>query len=448
MDHTRRTMDDTQWTGRKAPQESGDGQIPVNLSRISGLRKAIQDIPPDLKLSGTPGKSLLDVSDPLLTYIWAVLRNEFPLCPEASPGEWDDLLSILASHWIIPALYWHTGSLPPECRPPEPITDRIRKAFLMGCVQCLHMERQLGEIYEAFQAKGVPMLVLRGPGLGWSVYPDPAMRPGCDLDLLVLPEQVVRARGILEGLDYRCLGKRFESGKDFYREEGFVHQRNPRDNLPVDLHWGYWELHPFFESRLDLGIKDLFHRAWKVESSALAFDTLHPVDALIHGVIHLAMIHKGDMRLIWIYDTALLARRIEIPDDWEALQERSVFWRARLALEHALKMAEVWFGLQLPDGFNDFSKWPRATDEESMIWSHVMRHHWATFLFKRSLSSPSGLLKLLRSLFRLLFPNPDMVRFCYPVSHNWFLPLSYFRRWQRWFRDLILNRIWSVKQQD
>ena len=301
------------------------------------------------------------------------------------------------------------------------------------------MERQLNETVDAFQAKGVRALVLRGAGLGWSVYPDPAMRPGCDLDMLVLPEQVVQARGILESLDYRCLGKRYELSRDFYREENFVHQINPRDNLGVDLHWSHWELFPFFEPGLGVGIEDLFRRARHVKLSALTFETLDPVDALIQGVIHLAMIHKKDMRLIWICDTALLARHLELPDAWASLQERGVSWRARLALEHSLKMAEVWFGLQLPEGFNDFSNWPRPTEEECMIWSDTTNHHWASILIKRSLFSPSRLWRLLRSLFHLLFPNPHIVRFCYPPSRDWLLPVSYVRRWHRWFRELIVN---------
>jgi len=89
------------------------------------------------------------------------------------------------------------------------------------------MERQLREIIEGFQEEGVRVLVLRGPALAFSLYPDPAMRPSCDLDLLVLPEQVVQARGILEDLGYKCLAKRFETARDFFREECFVHQKNP-----------------------------------------------------------------------------------------------------------------------------------------------------------------------------------------------------------------------------
>jgi hypothetical protein len=155
------------------------------------------------------------------------------------------------------------------------------------------------------------------------------------------------------------------------------------------------------------------------------------------------MIHKNEMRLSWIYDTALLAQHLQVPDDWETLQERCVAWRARLPLEQCLKMAQVWAGLELPDGFDDFSTWPRPTEDESAVWTDTMRHHWVTILLKRSLWNPSLLLKRIPSLFRLLFPHPDMVRYCYPSSSKWLLPISYVRRWFRWFDDLVINRVKS-----
>ena len=405
-----------------------------------------QGIQPSLKLCATSDKSLVGLSDELLTYVQLVLKDESPLAPEASLDEWSRLLTFLRAHWIIPLLYRIIGSLPSECRPPETITNEMRQDFLVSVVRSLHMERQLGEIITAFSEQSVRALVLRGPALAFSLYPDPAMRPSGDLDLLVMPEQVIQARGILESLGYRCLAKRFETSRDFFREECFIHQENPGNNSPVDLHWVHWELHPFYMGSKEAEIQDLFQRGWEVETPTLTFETLHPIDYLIHSAIHLVMIHKNEMRLSWIYDTALLARYLQVPNDWKRLQERSVAWRARLPLEQCLKMAQVWAGLVLPDGFDDFSTWPRPSEDESAVWKDTMHHHWVTILLKRSLANPSLILKRLPSLLRLLFPHPDMVRFCYPASSKWLLPVAYVRRWFRWIDDLVINRIGELKQ--
>lgn len=420
--------------------------VPIDSDRASALTHMPQDIHPSLRLSGPCGKSFFDVSGDLLAYIGSVLKNESPLAPVASIYQWSQLLDALRSHWIIPLLYRRIGSMPRERRPPESITNEMRQTFLLSRVRCLHMETQLREIIEEFRNQGVQALVLRGPGLAWSVYPDPAMRPSCDLDLLVAPKQMIRARAILENLGYKCLAKRFDLAKDFFREECFVHEKNPLDKLMVDLHWVHWELQPFFEKGREIEIKDLFERARRVELEDLTFEILHPVDSLINAAVHLMIIHKKEMRLVWIYDTALIAGQLEVPGDWETLQERSVNWRARLPLEHALRMAQHWVGLQLPAGFNDFSTWPRPNEDERAVWADTMKHHWVSILLKRSLSNPSMLLKRLPSLFHLLFPHHDVVRFCYPPSRDCLLPLSYVRRWHRWLGDLVVKRIGLMRQ--
>ena len=407
------------------------------------MKGMMQSILPSMKLCGAMDKSFLDLPDELLTYVKSILRDESPLAPAATVEEWSSLLTFLRANWMVPFAYRKIGSLPQQCQPPAAITDEMRQAFLLSVVRSLHMERQLQEIMEAFQEQSVRVLVLRGPALAFSLYPDPAMRASSDLDLLVMPKNVVQAREILENLGYTCMAKRFEVARDFFREECFIDQKNSGNKFPVDLHWVHWELHPFFKGSDKVEIEDLFQRAWKVETPTLTFKTLHPVDYLIHSAIHLVMIHRMEMRLSWIYDAALLAQHLQVPADWQTLQERSIAWRARLPLERCLKMAQVWAGLELPDGFEDFSTWPRPSEDEADVWADTMNHHWVTILLKRSLSSPSLLLKRIPSLLRLLFPHPDMVRLCYPTSSNWLLPVSYVRRWFRWIDDLVVNRVRS-----
>ena len=136
----------------------------IGSEKVSILHEVIQEIHHSIKLCGTSDESLHDLTDELLTYVRSALKDEFPLAPEASVDEWSSLLNFLQAHWIIPFLYRKIGSLPQECRPPEPITDEMRQAFLFSRVRSLHMERQLREIIEAFGEQGVRVLVLREIG--------------------------------------------------------------------------------------------------------------------------------------------------------------------------------------------------------------------------------------------------------------------------------------------
>lgn len=406
--------------------------------------KQIRDVHTELTLCGEPRNALLSLSDEYLAFISSLLKNKPIKPPKASIKQWSEFLDLLKPHWILPLLYKQISSWPQKFHPPEEIMHRMRKPFLMSRARALQMEKQLREIIDAFRNEGVQVLVLKGPALALTVYPDPAMRASSDLDLLVLPTQMAQARAILEHLDYKCLGKRFEHSKDFYCEETFIHKSKPRYHRAIELHW---DLHSFSGISREAALEDLFLRAAKVKSSALTFYTLNAVDSLIHRAINMSIWHNKAIRLIWIYDTALLARELAPPDEWKILQERSIAWRARLALENSLKMAQVWVGLKMPYGFNDFSNWPRPTQTEASFWSDaLLRHEQASSFFKLHWSSSSGIFQKARFLFHLLFPHPEIIRKYYPTSKKWLLPFTYIRRLYRWTRQLIVKPIFSSKQ--
>lgn len=421
------------------PMPANEGNLPEAAGGCA-LKQTMPGLRGDLWPAGTPGATPFVIPEELLTYTRSILRNEVPVPPKVHSAQWFGLLAALRPHLILPLFYWQISSSPRQSHPPQPTIEELRKEFLASRVSCLRMERQLQEVLDAFGNEGIRALVLRGPALAWSVYPDPALRPSGDLDLLVLPEQMVKARVTLERLGYKCMGKRFEVTRDFFREEEFLHQKDPRHNLPIDLHWNHWELHAFLMAGRDVRVEDLFQRSRAVETSTLTFETLHPVDALIHSAIHQAIIHRREVRLIWLCDVALLCRGLRRADEWRELQERSVEWHARLAVEMCLNLAQVWLGHRLPGDFQDFSRWPQPSMEERAVWYDGRGSHWARLLMQRWVSTPSGLLERVHSLFRLLFPHPDMVRLCYPHSPKWLLPVAYIRRWHRWLKELFLNQ--------
>ncbi|MDY6987351.1 MAG: nucleotidyltransferase family protein [Thermodesulfobacteriota bacterium] len=386
----------------------------------------VQRLHPGLEFCGERRNALFHVSEDLLGYVLSVLRDDPVPPPKASEAEWLELLSVLTPHFIVPILYWHCDSLPPEFLPPEEVVKEMRRAFVWSRARALFMDRQLQEILGAFEKGGVPVLVLKGPALARTVYPHSAMRPSLDLDLLVRQEEVTRSRAILEDLGYRCLWRMFDVFKAYNYHEIFMFDKSPRVKRMVELHW---ELHPFFGIRREVGVEELFGGAVKVETPSLTFWALNPVDALIHRAVNNIFSHDREMRLSWIYETGLVARNLVPPDDWVALQERSVLWGARLAVENSLKMAQLWVGLQLPRGFEGFSAWAQPMEEEVDAWFHLMgRHSKVTSLLKLRMPRASGPLEKVGFVVRAIFPPPDYMRRVYAPSNDWRLTLAYVRR--------------------
>lgn len=174
----------------------------------------------------------------------------------------------------------------------------------------------------------------------------------------------------------------------------------------------------------------------------MSFEAMHPVDALIHAALHLMMHHNQDMRLIWVYDIAMLARSLAVPEDWEMLQEKSSEWGARLAVEKSLKLAQILTDLQLPKRFDNFSTWPKPAMAELTCMNNAMAQDENTdtlfgLLKGLYLSSSAKKFKKIPFIFKLIFPNPEYMRHWYPRSKGLLLPFSYVRRWWRWIKNPV-----------
>ena len=401
------------------------------------LLEEIRNIHTGRKLCGRPRNALFSISDDLLFYVLSLLKDETPVLPDASISEWGELLLALKSHWIIPLLYWKLGHMPSELHPPAEITSQMRHSFMWARARCFQMERQLRVIIEAFNEAGICVLVLKGPALARTVYLDPATRPSGDLDLLVLPDHVIKARNILEGLGYQCLETRFETFRDVHCDEEFIHKKDPKNNLNVEMHWA---LSMFSSSKWKVDINEIFSRSVKIETPGLSIKILHPVDNLIHASLHMLIGHSHDLRLIWIYDCALLADHITVTNNWEMLVNKSESDGTHIILEMSLKMAQLWFNLKIPTQFNNLLQMSETSDINDIAWSDPIQ--WrsdqiAKFTFKLFLSNNLSPGKKVLQLFHIIFPHPDIVRMKYPTSHSCLLPLSYIRRWWKWVKELF-----------
>ena len=117
------------------------------------------------------------------------------------------------------------------------------------------MERQISEILDAFNSEKISALVVKGPALALTLYPATAARPCSDIDLLVRPNQYVKAREVLNRIGYRCRYERFENFKEFFNSEPFSHRTDPTKPYEVDLHWDVFQYHGLKRGN---GIREIF----------------------------------------------------------------------------------------------------------------------------------------------------------------------------------------------
>ena len=99
-----------------------------------------------------------------------------------------------------------------------------------------HSDHQFAELLDRFKILGIPVVPLKG-GTAFSrtIYPDPAVRPGSDMDFLVRPERrplgpARRSPGT--GIGYRCRVDYYAISPGMFSESEFDWLDHPRKAGP------------------------------------------------------------------------------------------------------------------------------------------------------------------------------------------------------------------------
>jgi putative nucleotidyltransferase-like protein len=293
-----------------------------------------------------------------------------------------------------------TGRLPPTVR------ARVHQWLVDGTARHLLLSRELARLLEHFDGERIAVIPLKGPALAEALYPDPALRPCSDLDLLIRRETVERVDDLLLGLGYR----RRPDAHSFQFDLGFDRATlyEAPSGIRVDLHWGLVsDARYSWEERESLTVWD---RAVPIRVAGQNALGLGPEDLFLYLAVHLA-VHHALAGLVWYYDLFLILEERAGPLDWDALVERASRWRTRSALYFALLVLEVLFGSRAPAGVMARLE-PRGPRAALMKW--LLRHRTPRQL--RDLEHLIALLLVDRwhdlpgTLRRALFPAPEWLR--------------------------------------
>ena len=374
-------------------------------------------------LAGNPPNALLSVPDDLLRYVIGAVRNIPCSPPVCRPEAWDHVVSCLTVHRILPLMASHMVSWPQECRPPEKIMAVFENALLTGAARNLLMGQQIGRVLTAFQEAGIPVLLIKGPALGRTVYPDPALRQSSDIDLLIRPEDFLSSEKIMESLGYSCPARTYHLSRHTFHHQEFLPGKK---GMMVEIHWmadfgfGY-----FPENWLDNFLKRKIH----VESKDLIFDTLHPADHLQLLVFH-NVIHHTHRRLDWIMDIARMTQGFILPDDAESVKTSFVTHHIRIPAEIAIREALLWSGSTLPAGLTDFATWPAPSAREERLWQYAeIQSVSPRALIRLRLEGLPGYGEKLKYCGRFILPPPHLMTNYRRSKTRWDPALAHLRRW-------------------
>lgn len=252
-------------------------------------------------------------------------------------GDLGDLVALARGHHVEDGLllaFEQFAAAPPA------IVEELAEGHRRRAVQQLIADLDLVTVRSALDAAEVPWLVVKGPVLAELAYPNPALRPYGDLDIVVAQSHFDTAVHLLEQAGARVVDRNWEL---VIREKrGQLHLALTAGTVG-DLHW-HLVNHVWQRHAMDVPMAEIFERARRVELSVGPVHTLDPVDTLLHVSLHAAL--SGGHRLRWLADVARLVA-VDRPD-WDDVVRRAHDWRIGPSVGTVLERARRLVGADVP----------------------------------------------------------------------------------------------------
>ena len=352
--------------------------------------------------------------DPIRAWLAAVVRGAEPgaMLPDEA-----GLLDTAQAEGVLALCHDRLRRSPAWTRYPETLREALtRHAYQEVAVEMLRAA-ELRAVLEALARQGLPVLLLKGAALAYTLYPEPHLRSRCDTDLL-LPsrEEVERAWRVLQNLGFQRshieLGDltHYELGCYKISHSGLIHT--------LDLHWQLSNTALFAER---FAFTELVAAAIPIPALGLHAYGLGPVHALLLACMHrITNMWLGTAdRLIWIYDIHLLVQHLT-NEQWQqitTLAEERMLCGPCL---NGLNSAQALLATVLP---NDIQRRLRVgADREGFDPRQIdtwWRYEWLALC-----TLPSTIMRL-RRLGQYLFPSVEHMRHRYGFHNPLWLPWFY-----------------------
>jgi hypothetical protein len=224
---------------------------------------------------------------------------------------WEQVLALVDHHRVVPQIYGELSAYPHLV--PARHLDALRSRYRDNARKTLWFRAELVRIVSYLESAGIKAIPYKGPALAQILYGAVTQRQFGDLDILILPADVPKAKVALRDLGYEPALELAPQIEATYIETGYEYSFGSThgQNL-LELQW---RIQPRFYS-VNLDVADLFDRAEEINFGERSVRTLRAEDLLLVLSVH-ATKHVW-VQLSWLCDIAQLVGSRQL--DWNAIQ--------------------------------------------------------------------------------------------------------------------------------
>jgi hypothetical protein len=225
---------------------------------------------------------------------------------------WDKMLQLVEHHRLVPQAYEQLSS---HDGAPPAFLEALRKRYQTNARQALWLTSELIRIVRDFESRGIAVLPYKGPALAESLYADVTMRQFGDLDLMVHPADVSKAKAALGEMGYKNNFHFTDREERAYLASGYEYTfDSAQGRNMVELKW---QILPRFYS-INFDVDAMFHRAANLIVAGHSLRTLGTEDLLLVLCVHAAK--HAWVQLSWLCEITQLAKQSL---DWGAIAAQS-----------------------------------------------------------------------------------------------------------------------------
>jgi hypothetical protein len=275
----------------------------------------------------------------------------------ASKDDWEELAVTAIALGLAPLLHWQLTQA--QVAPPPLTMAKLAVTRQAHAKRNEAIGYQLAELLAAFAQQKTDVLVLKGALLAVTVYPDPALRPMNDIDLLFRVEDLPRVGPVLESLGYTGKHKSAEQGPGItkhlstYRRAGNLGDTpNPYlsagGDRMVEPHGSLEE--SWFGLKVDI-TPGVWARAVPISLYSQPAYRLSTSDMLLHLAVHAAFhVIMGASVFVQLYDIGRVVETYSAELNWIEVLTLTRQAKAQPFVYASLYWARALYQAAIPDG--------------------------------------------------------------------------------------------------